>query len=116
MHRIFEPGRRVFVSKPINHFELEPSAKLSLLFGGGIGVTPMVAFAHELHRKGGDFRLMYSASQKSTAAFDGALTGWLGPIVSAGITPIKARALILPEPCRPMTPGRIFMYVDQILI
>ena len=75
MHRIFEPGRRVFVSKPINHFELEPSAKLSLLFGGGIGVTPMLAFAHELHRKGGRFRLMYSASQKSKAAFDGAFDG-----------------------------------------
>ena len=75
MYRIFEPGRRVFVSKPINHFELEPSAKLSLLFGGGIGVTPMLAFAHELYRKGGAFRLMYSASQKSKAAFDGAFDG-----------------------------------------
>ncbi|MDB9962491.1 PDR/VanB family oxidoreductase, partial [Planktomarina temperata] len=75
MHRIFAPGRRVFVSKPINHFELDPSAKLSLLFGGGIGVTPMLAFAHELHRKGGAFRLMYSASQKSKAAFDGAFDG-----------------------------------------
>lgn len=72
MHRIFEPGRRIFVSKPINHFELEASAKLSLLFGGGIGVTPMLAFAHELHRQGGAFRLMYSASQKAKAAFDGA--------------------------------------------
>jgi ferredoxin-NADP reductase len=75
MHRIFEPGRRVFVSKPINHFELDPSAKMSLLFGGGIGVTPMLAFAHDLHRKGGAFRLMYSASQKSKAAFDGAFDG-----------------------------------------
>ena len=75
MHRIFEPGRRVFVSKPINHFELDPSAKMSLLFGGGIGVTPMLAFAHDLYRKGGAFRLMYSASQKYKAAFDGAFDG-----------------------------------------
>ena len=71
MHRIFEQGRRVFVSKPINHFHLAPSANLSLLFGGGIGVTPMIAFAHELDHAGREFKLMYSASTLALAAFDG---------------------------------------------
>jgi len=42
MHRIFAPGRRVFVSKPINHFPLDETAAKTLLMGGGIGVTPMI--------------------------------------------------------------------------
>ncbi len=71
MHRIFEQGRRVFVSKPINHFGLETQSNLSLLFGGGIGVTPMIAFAHELDHAGRDFKMMYSASRLDSAAFDG---------------------------------------------
>ena len=71
MHRIFEQGRRVFVSKPINHFGLEEQSNLSLLFGGGIGVTPMIAFAHELDHAGREFKLMYSASTLALAAFDG---------------------------------------------
>ena len=74
MHRIFERGRSVFVSKPINHFELDSSARLSLLFGGGIGVTPMIAFAHQLDHAGRDFRLMYSSSTQNKAAFDSDVT------------------------------------------
>ena len=50
MHRIFTEGRRVFISRPINHFELRGGPGRSFLMGGGIGVTPMVAFAHTLHR------------------------------------------------------------------
>ena len=70
MQRIFERGRRLFVSKPINHFALEPSASLSLLFGAGIGVTPMIAFAHELDSVGRNFKLRYSVSTQASAAFD----------------------------------------------
>jgi hypothetical protein len=46
LHRIFAKGRRVFISKPINHFELDTTATKTFLMGGGIGVTPMIAFAH----------------------------------------------------------------------
>lgn len=70
MHRIFEVGRKVFVSKPINHFPLVETAKHTLLFGGGIGVTPMIAFAHRLHALGKDFTLYYSAPTRENAAFD----------------------------------------------
>ena len=73
MNRIFEQGRKIFISKPINHFGLVESNGPTLLFGGGIGVTPMVAFAHELHKGGRDFSLKYSAKSKNTAAFD---TDW----------------------------------------
>lgn len=69
MHRIFKPGRRVFISKPINHFELEARATFSHLMGGGIGVTPMIAMAHHLHAIGADFTLHYSASSRQSAGF-----------------------------------------------
>ncbi len=69
MHRIFAEGRRVFLSKPINHFPLEENARKSLLMGGGIGVTPMIAMGHRLHTLGCDFALHYSVPSRTKAAF-----------------------------------------------
>jgi ferredoxin len=42
---------------------------MSLLFAGGIGVTPMIAMAHRLHALGKPFALHYSAAGRSTAGF-----------------------------------------------
>ena len=69
MHRIFEEGRRVFISKPINHFPLSENASFTYLMGGGIGVTPMIAMAHRLHAIGADFALHYSCSSRDSAGF-----------------------------------------------
>jgi len=69
MHRIFGEGRRVFLSKPINHFELVEDATRTYLMGGGIGITPMIAFAHRLHALGADFEMHYSASRKNDAGY-----------------------------------------------
>ena len=69
LHRIFNEGRRVFVSHPINHFPLAPDARRTLLFGGGIGVTPMIAMAHTLHAQGADFALHYCVSTRDSAGF-----------------------------------------------
>ena len=69
LHRIFGEGRKVFVSKPINHFELVEDASKSLLMGGGIGITPMIAFAHRLHALGRDFALHYSAPSRAAAGY-----------------------------------------------
>ena len=69
LHRIFTEGRRVFLSKPINHFELNEGATKTFLMGGGIGITPMIAFAHRLHALGADFALHYSASRKDDAGY-----------------------------------------------
>ena len=77
MHRIFNEGRRIFISRPINHFPLHEGAKKSILMGGGIGITPMIAMAHELYAQGQDFELHYSGRSrkevgylKDLAAFD----------------------------------------------
>ncbi|MBF9036363.1 4Fe-4S dicluster domain-containing protein [Rhodobacterales bacterium HKCCE2091] len=69
LHRIFTPGRKLFVSKPINHFPLHEGAAFSYLMGGGIGVTPMIAMAHRLHALGAGFALHYSVSRREGAAF-----------------------------------------------
>ena len=69
MHRIFHEGRKIFISRPINHFELDETASKTYLMGGGIGITPMVAFAHKMHETGADFVMHYSAPTRDNAAF-----------------------------------------------
>lgn len=68
LHRIFSVGRRVFISRPINHFPLEPTATRSILMAGGIGITPMVAMVHELHAQGQPFELHYSGRSRASMA------------------------------------------------
>ncbi|MEM1301175.1 MAG: reductive dehalogenase domain-containing protein [Pseudomonadota bacterium] len=69
LHRIFTEGRRVFVSKPINHFPLVEDATHSILIGGGIGITPMIAMAHRLHQIGASFDLHYSMKSEASAGY-----------------------------------------------
>jgi ferredoxin-NADP reductase/ferredoxin len=69
MHRAFREGRQVFITKPANHFPLVEDASMSLLFAGGIGVTPMIAMAHRLHALGRSFALHYSAASRAMAGF-----------------------------------------------
>jgi ferredoxin-NADP reductase len=69
MHRAFREGRRVFVSRPVNHFALHEDATHSWLMAGGIGVTPMIAMAHRLHALGKPFDFHYSAASRKTAGF-----------------------------------------------
>lgn len=69
LHRIFSVGRKIFVSKPINHFPLDETANKTYLMGGGIGITPMIAMAHRLHAIGADFVVHYSCSSRSNAGY-----------------------------------------------
>ncbi len=65
MHRIFTPGRKLFISRPINHFPLREDASFSYLFGGGIGITPLIAMAHRLHAIDANFVMHYSGRERS---------------------------------------------------
>ncbi|WP_418314845.1 4Fe-4S double cluster binding domain-containing protein [Piscinibacter sakaiensis] len=69
MHRAFREGRRVFITRPANHFPLHEDATSCLLFAGGIGVTPMIAMAHRLFALGKPFQLHYSAPSRTGAGF-----------------------------------------------
>ncbi len=70
MHRIFAEGRKLFISKPINHFPFIETASKSLFLGGGIGVTPMIAMAHRAHQLNLPFELHYSVSNREKLAFE----------------------------------------------
>ncbi|MGL4726101.1 MAG: PDR/VanB family oxidoreductase [Scandinavium sp.] len=62
-------GDAIAVSEPRNLFALDDSAAHSLLIGGGIGITPMLAMAAELHAAGRSFSLHYCARTRGQAAF-----------------------------------------------
>jgi len=69
LHRIFSEGRKIFISRPINHFPLIEDAEISFLMGGGIGITPMIAMAHRLHALGRRFEMHYSVPSRASAGF-----------------------------------------------
>jgi vanillate O-demethylase ferredoxin subunit len=62
-------GDFIQVSDPRNLFALEETASHCLLIGGGIGITPMLAMAAELHASGRSFSLHYCARTRAGAAF-----------------------------------------------
>jgi vanillate O-demethylase ferredoxin subunit len=57
------------VSHPRNNFRLEETASTSLLFAGGIGVTPLFAMASRLNALGRRFKFIYSVRSRDRAAF-----------------------------------------------
>ena len=69
LHDIFIEGRRVFISRPVNHFPLLEESKHSFLMAGGIGITPMIAMAHRLHTLERNFELHYSCRNREVAGF-----------------------------------------------
>jgi len=69
IHQRLKPGRPVMISRPRNHFPLAPGAGRSLLLAGGIGVTPLMAMAHQLHENKQAFELFYKAKTRAGAGF-----------------------------------------------
>lgn len=68
-HQRFHVGERIRISPPRNNFPLAKEASATVLLGGGIGVTPLLAMAHHLHTVGLPFMLHYCARSRSRAAF-----------------------------------------------
>jgi vanillate O-demethylase ferredoxin subunit len=69
LHELFEEGRTIRIGEPRNLFPLDEAAPDSILIGGGIGITPMIAMAYRLYAEGKSFALHYCAREKATAAF-----------------------------------------------
>jgi vanillate O-demethylase ferredoxin subunit len=67
MHRLAE-GDVLSVGAPRNNFALAP-ARRSLLFAGGIGITPMLSMAEALWQTQASFELAYCARSGAHAAF-----------------------------------------------
>ncbi|WP_434638935.1 PDR/VanB family oxidoreductase [Klebsiella sp. I138] len=62
-------GATVVISPPRNLFALEMNASYSLLIGGGIGITPMLAMADALFRAGKSFTIHYCGRHRDGMAF-----------------------------------------------
>ncbi|AVX92139.1 oxidoreductase [Pseudomonas koreensis] len=69
MHTDVDVGGFISISEPRNLFPLDETADKHLLFAGGIGITPILAMAHELHRNGANFELHYCYRAADRAAF-----------------------------------------------
>lgn len=68
MHDALEEGDTLLISEPRNHFPLV-HAKRTLLFAGGIGVTPLLAMAQRLSSIQADFTLHYCTRSAERTAF-----------------------------------------------
>ncbi len=69
IHRAFATGTHVRIGQPRNLFPLAGDATQSILIGGGIGITPLLAMAHHLDDSGKPFALHYCARTPAKAAF-----------------------------------------------
>ncbi len=69
IHANFQPGQTVTISAPRNNFVLAETAPNSILLGGGIGVTPLIAMAYRLQRLGKNFELHYCTRNQARTAF-----------------------------------------------
>ena len=82
-------GRTVGVRGPRNHFPLR-DAESYLLIAGGIGITPILAMARELARRGAKWRAVYGGRSRRSMAFVDQLRG-LGDVA---IVPEDERGLL----------------------
>jgi vanillate O-demethylase ferredoxin subunit len=69
MHDVVKEGDLLRISAPRNLFPLTVDDQPSILLAGGIGVTPLLAMAYELHGAGRPFALHYFARSRERLAF-----------------------------------------------
>ena len=69
MHEQVHEGSRLRISEPRNLFPLEHGAGYSVLFAGGIGITPILCMAERLARIGAPFELHYCGRSAGRMAF-----------------------------------------------
>lgn len=70
MHDAVHEGDVLTISEPRNHFPLV-HAQRTVLFAGGIGITPILCMAQRLHAIGADFTLHYATRSAARTAFAG---------------------------------------------
>ncbi|WP_297845618.1 PDR/VanB family oxidoreductase [Pseudomonas sp.] len=69
LHADIEVGQQLQISEPRNLFALDEHANKSLLFAGGIGITPILSMAQHLAQRGANFELHYCAREPERAGF-----------------------------------------------
>lgn len=69
MHEFVDEGTLLRISEPRNLFPLAHGAKRSLLFAGGIGITPILCMAERLAQIGAQFQVHYCSRSQARTAF-----------------------------------------------
>ena len=69
MHEVVGEGDTLRIGAPRNLFPLHAGEQPSILLAGGIGVTPLLAMAYQLHAAGRPFQLHYFARSRQRVAF-----------------------------------------------
>ncbi|MFC5607278.1 PDR/VanB family oxidoreductase [Variovorax soli] len=73
MHERVREGDLLPISAPRNTFPVQADGRRHLLLAGGIGMTPLLAMAQHLARRGADFTLCVFARSREHLAFADAL-------------------------------------------
>ncbi|WP_406639058.1 PDR/VanB family oxidoreductase [Amycolatopsis sp. WGS_07] len=68
LHTVAE-NDKLEIGESRNLLSLAPDADRHVLIAGGIGVTPLLSLAYQLHADGAEFELHYFASSRESAAF-----------------------------------------------
>ncbi|MFI6350290.1 PDR/VanB family oxidoreductase [Streptomyces sp. NPDC050560] len=79
VHTRIREGLHLLMSPPKNNFPLAADAPHTVLFAGGIGVTPLLAMARELAAHGRSFEIHYRARDRGRLAFAQELRDLAGP-------------------------------------
>ena len=98
MHEIMQVGDIIEISKPRNNFPLDANADHSLLLAGGIGITPILSMAKQLHALGKPFELDYFIRSKNQAAFYDYLSSneYQGKVIfKEGMEPVELREYLI---------------------
>lgn len=69
IHARFAKGAQIRIGRPRNNFPLEPTAAHTILFAGGIGITPMLGMAYALHAAGASWEMHYCGRTPDRLAF-----------------------------------------------
>ncbi len=73
-----QPGDRIELLPPSNHFELPAGQAPTLLLAGGIGITPLVGMAQTLVERGAPLRMAYAARSAAELVYAAELRECLG--------------------------------------
>lgn len=69
IHTDFDTGQRIRIAKPRNNFSMGTHAAHTILFAGGIGITPMLNMAYALNASGASWEMHYCGRTADRLAF-----------------------------------------------
>ena len=75
VHDVLEPGTRVGLGGPRNHFTMAPSARY-VFVAGGIGITPLLPMIRQAELVGAGWTLLYGGRTRTSMAFLDELAGY----------------------------------------